>query len=94
MSPRVWRHRIADILDAIKKIQQYVEGMDFGTFQEDARTIDAVVRNFIVIGEAAGNVPEKSPQATHLSRGGLWRTCEISLSTSIGVWNSAHSGKP
>ena len=59
MSPRVWRHRITDIIDAIKKIQQYVEGMDFDAFQKDSRTIDAVVRNFIVIGEAARNVPEE-----------------------------------
>ena len=57
MSHRLWKHRIADILDAIKKIQSYVEEMEFDDFQKDEKTIDAVIRNFIVIGEAARHVP-------------------------------------
>ena len=32
--------------------------MDKAAFAADERTIDAVVRNLIVIGEAAGHVPE------------------------------------
>ena len=40
--------------------------MDKAAFAADERTIDAVVRNLIVIGEAAGHVPEdvvaSSPQ--------------------------------
>jgi uncharacterized protein with HEPN domain len=59
MSPRLWKHRIADILEAIKKIQAYVEGMSFRQFQSDTKTVDAVIRNFIVIGEAARSVPEE-----------------------------------
>jgi len=51
MSSRLWQHRIVDIIAAIKKIQQYVEGMDFAAFQQDSKTCDAVIRNFIVIGE-------------------------------------------
>ena len=27
MSSRLWQHRIADIIEAIEKIQRYVEGM-------------------------------------------------------------------
>lgn len=59
MSPRLWKHRIADILEAITKIQAYVEGMSFQQFQLDAKTVDAVIRNFIVIGEATRSVPEE-----------------------------------
>ena len=59
MSARLWQHRISDILAAIKKIQQYVEGVDFKDFQQDSKTCDAVIRNFIVIGEAARNVPHE-----------------------------------
>jgi uncharacterized protein with HEPN domain len=59
MSPRLWKHRITDILEAIKKIQAYVEGMSFRQFQSDTKTVDAVIRNFIVIGEAARSVPEE-----------------------------------
>jgi uncharacterized protein with HEPN domain len=57
MSRRLWKHRITDILDSIKKIQKYVEEMGFDNFNKDDRTIDAVIRNFIVIGEAARHVP-------------------------------------
>jgi uncharacterized protein with HEPN domain len=59
MSPRLWKHRIADILEAIKKIQAYVEGMSFRKFQADSKTVDAVIRNFIFIGEAARSIPEE-----------------------------------
>lgn len=59
MSPRLWEHRVADILDAIRKIQGYVEGMSSEGFQSDPKTVDAVIRNFIVIGEAARSVPEE-----------------------------------
>jgi len=50
MSHRLWKHRIADILDSIKKIQKYVKDMEFNDFQKDGKTIDAVIRNFIVSG--------------------------------------------
>ena len=59
MSPRLWEHRITDILEAIEKIQRYVEAMAFDDFEKDSKTVDAVVRNFIIIGEAARNVPEE-----------------------------------
>ena len=58
MSRRLWKHRITDILESVKKIQKYVEEMEFDDFQKDEKTIDAVIRNFIVIGEAARNVPD------------------------------------
>lgn len=57
MPPRDWRFRITDILQAISAIREYVDGMDFASFAADRRTVDAVVRNLIVIGEAATRVP-------------------------------------
>ena len=59
MSRRVWKHRILDIIDSIQKIQKYVVGMEFDDFQKDAKTIDAVIRNFIIIGEAARHIPDE-----------------------------------
>ena len=53
-----WRLRLSDIRDSIEKILRYVHGMDFDGFSQDERTIDAVVRNFEIIGEAARNVPD------------------------------------
>ncbi len=55
-----------DIFDAIEKIQNYVEGLTFEQFSEDSKTVDAIVRNFEIIGEATKRIPletkEKYPQ--------------------------------
>lgn len=58
MSPRDWRLRVQDILDAIATIQLYTAGMDYFAFTHDRKTMDAVLRNITVIGEAASRVPE------------------------------------
>ena len=65
MSPeRQWKFRIAHILDAIEKIFRYTSGMTFEEFAADERTIDAVIRNFLVIGEAARHIPDHVRDAT------------------------------
>jgi uncharacterized protein with HEPN domain len=58
MPPRDWRLRITDILDAVASIQEYTRGMDYEAFIHDRRTVDAVLRNLTVIGEAAAYVPD------------------------------------
>ncbi|MCK4623895.1 MAG: DUF86 domain-containing protein [Phycisphaerae bacterium] len=57
MPPRDWKMRIRDILDSVEVIREYTAGMGFETFSGDRKTIDAVVRNMTIIGEAANNVP-------------------------------------
>jgi len=57
MPSRSWRIRLEDIRDAITKIERYTAGMTFETFIASDITVDAVVRNLEVIGEAAGHVP-------------------------------------
>lgn len=57
--PRDWNFRIQDILDAVTAVQTYTAGMTFEAFTLDRRTVDAVVRNFIVIGEAAIHIPDE-----------------------------------
>ncbi len=47
---------IDDILNSIDKIEKYIEGFDYKTFQEDAKTQDAVIRNLEIIGEAAKSI--------------------------------------
>jgi len=56
---REWRLRISDILQSISKISGYTQGMDFETFRGDSKTVDAVVHNLAIIGEAAANVPDE-----------------------------------
>ena len=57
MPPRDWTLRVTDILSAIEAIADYTSGLDFPSFSGDRRTVDAVVRNLTVIGEAASRIP-------------------------------------
>jgi uncharacterized protein with HEPN domain len=59
VSPRGWKERVEDILDAIAEIQAFTHGMDFDAFRADAKTIKAVELDFIVIGEAANQIPDE-----------------------------------
>ena len=47
---------ILDMLDAAYRIQTYTEGLDFDGFVNDQKTLDAVVRNFEIIGEASTRI--------------------------------------
>jgi uncharacterized protein with HEPN domain len=58
VSTRSWFMRIEDILDAIDSILEYTSYMDQSSWEKDRKTIDAVIRNFEIIGEAATHVPE------------------------------------
>ncbi len=48
---------LEDIIESINNIEEYVNGFTFNTFIEDKKTIDAVIRNFEIIGEASKNIP-------------------------------------
>ncbi len=49
---------IEDIIESASKILVYTENLSFEQFTEDSKTIDAVIRNFEIIGEAANRLPE------------------------------------
>jgi uncharacterized protein with HEPN domain len=46
-----------DIIEATGKILEYTAGMEFEDFRKDSKTVDAVIRNFEILGEAAKHVP-------------------------------------
>ena len=50
---------IEDILSAVRKVERYTLGMDQALFHQDDKTVDAVVRNLEIIGEAARQLPEE-----------------------------------
>ena len=58
MSKRSLELLIDDIWESIEKIERYTESMTRESFQNDEKTTDAVVRNFEIIGEAAGRLSE------------------------------------
>ena len=56
-SSREWPFRIKDILHAIDKIQLYTEQMTISEFKKNELVMDAVIRNFEIIGEASNHIP-------------------------------------
>jgi uncharacterized protein with HEPN domain len=62
MSNRSAELLIEDILDAARKIQRFTIGITFEDFIADDKTVDAVVRNFEVIGEASNRLPPEFKQ--------------------------------
>jgi len=59
MPHRKWDLRIKDILASIDRILEYTRNLDFEGFRSDTKTVDAVVRNFEIIGEAAKRIPRE-----------------------------------
>lgn len=57
MSRRPAELLLADITEAIEKIERYTKGLDAKSFLQDEKTADSVVRNLEIIGEAAGRLP-------------------------------------
>lgn len=47
-----------DIVDAMTKIERYIEEVDFAGFTQNEMIVDAVIRNLEIIGEAARNIDE------------------------------------
>jgi uncharacterized protein with HEPN domain len=66
---------VEDILEAIEKVQRYTEGMAYEDFIEDEKTVDAVLRNLEIIGEAVKNLPsefkEKHPDVPWREMAGM-----------------------
>lgn len=52
------RTDLEDIIHAAEKIERFTDGMSFEAFVDDEKTVDAVLRNFEVMGEATKNLPE------------------------------------
>lgn len=49
---------LTDLIDSIVRIERYTRGMTLEEFLGDDKTMDAVLRNLEVIGEASRNLPE------------------------------------
>ena len=48
---------LEDIQIAMNRIAEYIYGLTFIEFKHDYKTVDAVIRNFEIIGEASKNLP-------------------------------------
>lgn len=56
--PRDYEVYLEDIREAIVKVKKYTTGLSREAFGSDDKTIDAVVRNLEIIGEAAKMIPD------------------------------------
>jgi len=56
MSKRDTSLLLEDMLESSNKIKRYTSNLTYNSFVNDEKTIDAVVRNFEIIGEAANRI--------------------------------------
>jgi uncharacterized protein with HEPN domain len=63
MSEREPKLLLQDIVDSAQKIILYTENMTYEEFIADSKTIDAVIRNYEIIGEASNRLPESIKEA-------------------------------
>ena len=56
---RSYKMYLEDIQIAMSRIAEYIEGYDFKQFKKDYKTVDAVIRNFEIIGEASKNLKDE-----------------------------------
>ena len=47
-----------DMLLAMERIEEYLTGINYASFKENHLVVDAVIRNFEIIGEASKNIPQ------------------------------------
>lgn len=59
MKKRSFRLYLKDILEAIEKINNYTKNLSFEEFSQNTMIVDAVIRNFEIIGEATKHIPEE-----------------------------------
>jgi uncharacterized protein with HEPN domain len=57
---RTERLYLTDILEAIGRIEKYVENITLADFSRNIMVVDAVIRNFEIIGEAAKQISAKT----------------------------------
>lgn len=50
---------LEDIQQAMNRIAEYIDGFTFISFKRDYKTVDAVIRNFEIIGEASKKLPKE-----------------------------------
>jgi uncharacterized protein with HEPN domain len=58
MSLRLPKIILQDMVDAVGKARLFTTDLSFEDYVADAKTRDAVYHNLIVLGEAAGRMPE------------------------------------
>ena len=61
---RNYKVYLNDILESITRIESYSRGVSFEKFSDDLMIQDAILKNLMVIGEVAKNIPEEIRQGS------------------------------
>ena len=59
MSKRDTLLLLEDMLESVQKIKRFTNELDYEAFLSDDRTVDAVVRNFEIVGESANRLDQE-----------------------------------
>jgi uncharacterized protein with HEPN domain len=59
---RTYKDYMLDIADAMEKVGQFIQGMDYAAFVADDKTTFAVIRGLEIIGEATKMIPDSLRQ--------------------------------
>lgn len=59
MVQRKFFQYLHDIHESAEAIFQFISGLSYDDFAKDRKTYSAVIREFTIIGEAAGKIPEE-----------------------------------
>lgn len=96
MADRADTLRIEDMQRAVERILAYTEGATFESFADDERTVDAVLRNLAVLGEAAARVTDETRAlAPDIEWGALSaRGTSSCTTTSASTWRSSGAFSP
>lgn len=91
---------VGHLLDAIAKIEKYLEGVDEKSFLKNSLVQDAAVRQFEIIGEAAKNIsPEFRKKNPQVPWSDMARTRDKLIHDYVGVdaeaiWATAEKNLP
>jgi uncharacterized protein with HEPN domain len=70
-------------MEVIEKIEEYTNEMDFESFVNNKLVEDAVIKNFIVIGEAVKCIPKEIKEKYQILIGEVLQDLEMLLSILI-----------
>lgn len=85
------------MLMAIERIEEYIKGYNIDSFKGDPKTCDAVIRQFEIIGEAAGKIPTALTKDSPIEWGNITGLRHRLIHDYMGVdlnvvWKTAGSG--
>lgn len=86
MYKRSDREFFLDIFLACQKILEYTKGMSFSEFEKDEKTIDAVIRNIEILGEAVKHISKDSRERyPHVNWDSIARTRDKIIHFYFGI---------